>query len=316
MSDIFFNELGMKKPDHHLGIGGGSHGAMTGRMLIEIERVLLSEKPDTVLVYGDTNSTLAGAVAAAKLGIRLAHVEAGLRSFNMTMPEEINRILTDRVSDLLFTPTETAIQNLRNEGVVSSKIIPVGDVMYDAAIYHGERAKVESQILSNLGLSSGGYVLATIHRAENTENLDRLKVIVDAFCDFSSTFPIVWPIHPRTLGVLKSTGLDSKLGVKVLPIDPVGYLDMIQLEKNSILVATDSGGVQKESFFHRVPCVTLRDETEWGELVDSGWNHLAPPTSSSSVVEAMRSAVKIRGSEVTPYGNGDAARLISKALAG
>ena len=315
MSDVFFAELGMEKPEYFLDIHGGTHGAMTGRMLAEVEQVMLAEKPDTVLVYGDTNSTLAGALAAVKLHIPVAHVEAGLRSFNLGMPEEVNRILTDRISRWLFTPTETAVQHLLREGFKPEQIIPVGDVMYDVALFHGRRVQADAGLMARLGLARQGYVLATIHRAENTDHLERLAVIVDALISISGQLPVVWPLHPRTRGVLKKVGKLDALSAKVNLIDPVGYLDMVQLEKYAALIATDSGGVQKEAFFHQVPCVTLRNETEWVELVDAGWNRLAPPTDVDAVHSAIVASLGSRGKAVEPYGAGDAAlRIISELV--
>lgn len=318
MSDIFFSELGMNKPAYNLGVHGGGHGEMTARMLAEIEKVLLTEKPDAVLVYGDTNSTLAGALAAVKLHIPVAHVEAGLRSFNMKMPEEINRIVTDRISDWLFAPTETGVQHLLNEGVSQQKIAQVGDVMFDVALRHGERAEREEGLLRKLaeqfGIKPGQYCLATIHRAENTDAPSRLAVIVEAIANFAKELPVVWPLHPRTRAVLARERLLDKLGQGVVLIDPVGYLDMVQLEKNAALITTDSGGVQKEAFFHRIPCVTLRDETEWGELIEAGWNRLVSPQRASEVCAAFRSALGTAGQELTLYGQGTAAQKIVKHL--
>ncbi|MBP6320100.1 MAG: UDP-N-acetylglucosamine 2-epimerase (non-hydrolyzing) [Rubrivivax sp.] len=314
MSDVFFAELGMAPPAHQLAIHGGRHGAMTGQMLAAVEQVLVDVAPDAVLVYGDTNSTLAGALAAVKLHIPVAHVEAGLRSFNMAMPEEVNRILTDRISRWLFTPTDTAREHLLREGVDAERIVPVGDVMYDVALHHGARASASGGALARLGLASGGYVLATVHRAENTDEPQRLQSIVAALQDLAATLPVVWPLHPRTRGVLQQAGWQGTApGLKL--IDPVGYLDMVQLEKHAALVATDSGGVQKEAFFHGVPCVTLRDETEWVELVDAGWNRLAPPRGAAGVAAALRAALGTRGRLVAPYGQGDAAQRIVQRLA-
>jgi UDP-GlcNAc3NAcA epimerase len=316
MSDIFFDELGMKKPKHHLDIHGGHHGEMTGRMLENVERILLDEKPDAVLVYGDTNSTLAGALAASKLHIPVAHVEAGLRSFNMRMPEEINRVLTDRISTWLFAPTDDAVMQLRREGVDAASIHRVGDVMYDAALYYGERAgMLSSNIVTSLGLPEKGYVLATIHRAENTDDLTRLRVIVDALVTVSNDLPVAWPLHPRTRGVLERAGLLKLLEESVQLLEPVGYMQMVQLERMAAVIATDSGGVQKEAFFHGVPCVTLRNETEWLELVASGWNHLIPPVASSDIAAAITVARGSVGSPVNPYGDGDCASKICALLA-
>lgn len=314
MSDVFFDELGIPVPKYNLGVGGGLHGAMTGAQLAGIEEVLVKEKPDYVLVYGDTNSTLAGALAAVKLHIPVAHVEAGLRSFNRRMPEEINRVVTDHVSDVLFAPTAAAMGHLANEGVEAAKCHQIGDVMYDAALVFGERARASSVILKQLGLEAGSFVLATIHRAENTDDLSRLKIILEAFKKISEKMPIVWPIHPRTRKILEQDGLKDLLGDRVLLIDPVGYLDMVMLEQSAALITTDSGGVQKEAFFYRVPCVTLRDETEWVELVDAGWNRLVSPTDVNLLVDVALKAVGTQGADITPYGDGKASERIVQAL--
>ena len=320
MSDVFLSELGMEQPAYQLDIHGGLHGAMTARMLSAVEKILLAERPDAVLVYGDTNSTLAGALAAVKLHIPVAHVEAGLRSFNMAMPEEINRILTDRISNWLFTPTEIAAQHLRREGIADERIIPVGDVMFDVARRYGERVHAEGRVLAQLGLKPKDYVLATIHRAENTDHPERLAALVDALEVTARTLPVVWPMHPRARGVLEESGRLGQLAHGVHVIEPVGYLDMVQLEKYATVIATDSGGVQKEAFFYQVPCVTLRDETEWVELVSAGWNRLAPPTDGAALARAITSAAGSVGKAVRPYGEGDAAEKIvmylSKSISG
>ena len=314
MSDVFFTELGMQKPDYFLDIHGVGHGAMTGRMLEHVEKVLLTEKPDAVLVYGDTNSTLAGALAAAKLHIPVAHVEAGLRSFNMAMPEEINRILTDRVSHWLFTPTHAATQHLVREGVAPAAIEEVGDVMYDVALQHGQRVNSTGRVLQQLALAPGAYVLATVHRVENTDHPARLQAIVDGLEAVAQKLPVVWPMHPRTRGVLQSMGRLATLSPQLRLLDPVGYLDMVQLEKHAAVIATDSGGVQKEAFFFGVPCVTLRDETEWVELVFAGWNRLVPPLSANAVHSALLAAIGSTGKTIEPYGSGNAAQKIVNAL--
>lgn len=314
MSAVFFSELDMQPPAYNLEIHGGGHGEMTGRMLIEIERVLQAEKPDAVLVYGDTNSTLAGALAAAKLHIPVAHVEAGLRSFNMAMPEEINRILTDRISHWLFAPTEAAKAHLEREGVSPHRIAAVGDVMYDVALHHGARVHAEGRILGKLSLAPRSYVLATVHRAENTDDPQRLAAVVTALEIVATQYPVVWPLHPRTRAILGRNGQLENLSRSIHLIDPVGYLDMVQLEKFAAVVATDSGGVQKEAFFYRVPCVTLRDETEWLELVEAGWNCLTPPLSPETVSTTVLQAIGTHGSDIQPYGDGDAARRIVERL--
>lgn len=314
MSDVFFDELGMSKPNHFLDIHGGGHGAMTGRMLERLEQVMQAERPDAVLVYGDTNSTLAGALAAAKLHIPVAHVEAGLRSFNMLMPEEVNRILTDRISRWLFTPTKAAAEHLQREGFSPLQIHPVGDVIYDVAMHHGQRVDASGRVLQQLGLAPGAYVLATVHRAENTDHPARLQAIVDGLEAVAQQMPVVWPMHPRTRGVLQSMGRLATLSPQLRLLDPLGYLDMVQLEKHAAVIATDSGGVQKEAFFYQVPCVTLRDETEWVELLDAGWNWLVPPVSSAAVANAVIAAIGCKGHPIEPYGKGDAAQRIVNAL--
>jgi len=313
MSDVFFQELDIPRPDYHLGIGGGTHGQNTGRMLEAIEGVLLKEQPNWVLVYGDTDSTLAGALAAVKLHIPVAHVEAGLRSFNRRMPEEINRVLTDHAADLLFAPTETAVANLRREGVPDERIALVGDVMYDAAIFYASMAEERSSILETLGLNPREYILATVHRAENTDSPARLKAIFTALSQVAETLPVVLPLHPRTRKTLAANNL-GELAQSVRLIDPVGYLDMVMLEKHARLIVTDSGGVQKEAFFHQVPCVTLRAETEWGELVEAGWNYLVAPITPHVVQEAIWARLDAIGQEVKLYGNGHAATRIARML--
>ncbi|MCC5664236.1 UDP-N-acetylglucosamine 2-epimerase (non-hydrolyzing) [Nostoc sp. CHAB 5784] len=317
MSDVFFQELEIATPNYHLGIGSYTHGAQTGRMLEAIEQVLLQESPDWVLVYGDTNSTLAGAIAAVKLHISVAHVEAGLRSFNRRMPEEINRVLTDHTADLLFAPTAAAVANLNQEGISQQKIHLVGDVMYDAALDYGVKAEQKSSILEHLGLSSQKYLLATIHRAENTDNPARLRAIFMGLTAVTQNIPVVLPLHPRTRAALLREGLLEDVGKSLQLIEPVGYLDMVMLEKNARLIATDSGGVQKEAFFYRVPCITLREETEWVELVELGWNRLVPPLDAPTVANGILDGfVSFSSSEVPDglYGGGLAASKIVHLL--
>lgn len=309
MSDIFFDELAIPRPDHYLGIGGGSHGAMTGRQLEAIETVLLAEKPDWVLVYGDTNSTLAGALAAAKLHIPVAHVEAGLRSFNRQMPEEINRVLTDHVAAMNFSPTEVAIRNLLHEGIEKRMMKLVGDVMFDASLFYRESAR-EPAWFSEWAHGNDGFILATIHRAENTDDPSRLAAIFDGLGEANG--PVVLPLHPRTRESMKKFNIEPASNIKI--IDPIGFLEMIWLESQCKCVATDSGGVQKEAYFLQKPCITLREETEWTELVDTGWNVLVG-TNSSSIKHAIQNA-KVPGPLENLYGSGNAASLILSTLLG
>ncbi len=302
MSQVFFDELSIPSPAYHLGIAGLSHGAMTGRMLEGIEAVLVKEKPDAVLVYGDTNSTLAGALAAAKLHIPVAHVEAGLRSFNKRMPEEVNRVLTDHVSDALFCPTPAAVSNLEREGVESGVHL-VGDVMYDVTLYYRRLARANHN-LEKWGLADKNYALCTVHRAENTDDPARLSGILAALREIAKEVPVVLPLHPRTRSVIKNSGeADALLGLTVVP--PVSYLEMLRLEMSAMAILTDSGGVQKEAFFHRVPCITLRDETEWVETVEMGWNVLAGADRDAIVCAWHGSNARVEAGQV--YGDGDAA---------
>jgi UDP-GlcNAc3NAcA epimerase len=313
MSEVFFGELGIPAPAYNLGVGGGLHGQNTGRMLEAIERVLVDEKPDWVLVYGDTDSTLAGTLAAVKLHIRVAHVEAGLRSFNRRMPEEINRVLTDHASSLLLVPTGVAVGNLAAEGISGEKVKVVGDVMYDAALVFGREAERKEALLATLGVEPGRFVLGTIHRPSNTDNRENLAGIVAALA--RSRLPVVWPVHPRTRQRIASFGL--ALPANVRAIDPVGYLDMVLLEKRAAVIVTDSGGVQKEAFFHRVPCITVRKETEWVELVELGVNELIGEDWGRLASRLEAEPPRFAPREPTqPYGNGDAATLIVAALRG
>ncbi|OQM73843.1 non-hydrolyzing UDP-N-acetylglucosamine 2-epimerase [Manganibacter manganicus] len=311
MSDVFFDELGIAKPNHQLAIHGGGHGAMTGAMLQKLEPLLERLKPDRVLIYGDTNSTLAGALAAAKLHIPVAHVEAGLRSFNRAMPEEINRIIADQLSDLLFTSTDAAVNNLRQEGISDARIFPVGDVMYDAALQFAQSASERKDIFAANSIESGRYALATVHRAENTDNTERLRNIVTALEQVALKVPVILPLHPRTAARLNTEGLAFS---KVKTIPPVGYLDMVALESQAAVIATDSGGVQKEAFFYQVPCVTLRDETEWVELIELGWNRLASPA-KADITGSILAAIGTKGTNSQPYGDGQSAQAIAKVLA-
>jgi UDP-GlcNAc3NAcA epimerase len=315
MSDVFFRELALPEPDHHLGVGSGSHAVMTARMLEAIEQVLVRERPHAVLVYGDTNSTLAGALAASKLGIPVAHVEAGVRSFNRLMAEEINRVLTDHCADLLLAPTVRAVENLRREGIPEDRIELVGDVMYDAALSYRERALRESRYPGCLGLAPKSYLLATMHRAENTDHPRRLEAMIFGLARVATELPVVMPLHPRTRKMLTGTPAGRAAAERLRIIDPVGYLDMIALENNARVIATDSGGVQKEAFFYRVPCVTLRTETEWTELTELGWNTLVDPTDSDVVAAGVRAAAGRAGdADARPFGDGDAGPRVVRAL--
>ncbi|MFQ4139211.1 non-hydrolyzing UDP-N-acetylglucosamine 2-epimerase [Nodosilinea sp. PGN35] len=317
MSDIFFAQLDIPSPDYNLGIGSGLHGQQTGQMLEAVETVLLREEPDVVLVYGDTNSTLAGALAAAKLHIPIAHVEAGLRSFNRRMPEEINRVLTDHAADLLFAPTQVAVEHLLSEGIAPNTIHHCGDVMYDASLYFAAKANRESTILPELSLESQQYCLATVHRAENTDDPERLTAIVEVLTQLGQDIPVVLPLHPRTRKALDALNLLATVQRSLRLIDPVGYLDMIALEQSARLILTDSGGVQKEAFFFRVPCVVLRDETEWTELVNLGCNRLVPPDRSEVMLAAIAEHLeRDRFPNTLPdlYGDGHAAQRIATTL--
>lgn len=316
MSDVFFAELGIPEPAYNLGVGSGAHGAQTGRMLEAIESVLVKEAPDWVLVFGDTNSTLAGALAAVKRHIPVAHVEAGLRSFNRAMPEEINRVLTDHASSVLFAPTKLAVDNLQREGIAGKHVLAVGDVMFDTAQYFYQRAIKSSAIRDELKLGTEPYVLATIHRAENTDSPQRLQAIIAALSELSRKMPVVLPIHPRTRQAIHHQGIEFDARLRL--IDPVGYLDMVMLEAGARTIVTDSGGVQKEAFFFKVPCITLRDETEWVELLQCGWNRLVPPTNSATIMAGIEQSLRDGAPKVWPtdlYGAGNAAELIVEHLA-
>ena len=308
MSDVFFDEMEIPKPDFQLGIGGGSHGAMTGDQLKSIERILQAEQPDWVLVYGDTNSTLAGALAAAKLHIPVAHVEAGLRSFNRDMPEEINRVLTDHLSELLFAPTPTACRHLRREGITTEGIHLSGDVMMDAALHYRSQARPPADF-ADLGLEPGDFLLCTIHRAENTDSPERLRAIFQGLAE--SALPIVLPLHPRTRKTMEKLQLSAAPQVHL--INPVGYLEMSWLEMNCVAVVTDSGGVQKEAYFHGKPCITLRDETEWVELVELGVNTLTGADPERIARHINRPMARFSLGDL--YGDGQASAYIARTLA-
>ena len=316
MSEIFFDEMQIPKPKYNLEINSLSHGAMTGRMLEGIEEILLQEKPDMLLVYGDTNSTIAGALAAKKLHIPVAHVEAGLRRFNIKMPEEVNRILTDRISDILLCPTDTAIENLKNEGydTIDTVVAKSGDVMQDAAEYYALTSESKSSIVKDLKLIKDEFALITLHRAENTDDPERLKSIVEGLVEINESCKVVIPLHPRTKIKLESFGIELPLTV----IDPVGYFDMIELLKNCRFVATDSGGLQKEAFFFAKPCITMRDETEWVELVKGNYNTIVG-ANKNKLIEAYKDLQSVDCDfSVDLYGGGNACKnivdLISKHL--
>ena len=309
MSDVFFEEMQIPKPDYFLGIGGKSHGAMTGQMIEKIEEILVKERPDWVMVYGDTNSTLAGAIAASKLNIKIAHVEAGLRSFNMKMPEEINRILTDRVSSLLFCPTKSAVDNLAHEGFGVQKgngqVFLTGDVMQDGAIFYKDFAQKPKvfDILNN-------FVLCTIHRAENTDDVIRLGNIMSALNEIAKDKQVILPLHPRTKKIIKDGNYDLN---NLTIVDPVGYLNMVWLIAHCSLVMTDSGGLQKEAFFFGKPCITLRDETEWVELIDNGFNVIVG-AEKAKILKTFAEYVFQTDFNVDLYGGGAASKAIVKEL--
>ena len=312
MAEIFFQQMNIPQPNYNLGINSLSHGAMTGRMLEEIEEVLLKEKPNVVVVFGDTNSTIAGALAASKLHIPVAHVEAGLRSFNMKMPEEINRILTDRISDILFCPTQTAVENLQNEGFdnFKSEIVISGDVMYDVAMYYSKISADRSSIISELNLVKEPFLLATLHRQENTDDLVRLNSIISAFNKLSSQYRIVLPVHPRTRKIIEKENIKLNFNL----IDPVGYFDIIELLKNCKFVVSDSGGLQKEAFFFDKNCMIIREETEWTELVELGYNFVVGATEEKILERAKYIERNQTVFNAKPYGNGDAANKIADYL--
>jgi len=313
MSNIFFDELSIPKPDYNLGIGSGSHAKQTAGMMIGIEEVLLKETPDYIMLYGDTNSTLAGALAASKIHIPIIHIEAGLRSFNMMMPEEQNRILTDRISDFLFCPTEVAVNHLRNEGITKGVYL-VGDVMCDAVIYYSEKMKKQTNIeyfnrlkglFEDVKMIEKWY-LATVHRAENTDSIDKVKEILKAFENFDA--PVIFPVHPRTLGIVQE--LNNLFSYQnIIFIEPMGYLEMLYFTKNAIKVVTDSGGLQKEAYILDTPCVTVRDQTEWVETLYGNNNILAQPK-SDDILEKVFHTIIDKACKKAYYGEGDASNKI------
>jgi UDP-GlcNAc3NAcA epimerase len=321
MSEIFFEELGIERPAYNLGVGSGSHGKQTAAMLSGIEAVLIEQRPSMLVIYGDTNSTVAGALAASKLHIPVAHIEAGLRSFLRTMPEEVNRVVADHLSDWLFCPTDVAVQNLKVEGIIDGlrrgpstvHVLQVGDVMLDATKVFAPVARARSTVLRELGLVGKRFVLATVHRAENTDDPIRLGEIMRGLRAVAQKVSVILPLHPRTRGKLAEHGIACD-GIRM--IDPVGYLDMNALESAAALVATDSGGVQKEAFFHGVPCVTLRDRTEWIELVTHGWNRLADPGVPGLVERTVLESLDAPKPTSDPslYGDADASRKIARAV--
>lgn len=310
MSGIFFEELHIPKPDYHLDVGSASHGKQTGEILAKTEEVLIKEKPDLVLVYGDTNSTLGGALAAAKLHIPVAHVEAGLRSFDRTMPEEINRVVTDHISDLLFCPTQTSVDNLAAEGITKGVYL-VGDVMADALAYNKELALKNSRICETLGLKTGTYLVLTVHRASNTDSQDAMNAIIGALKE--SGMPVVFPVHPRTKKYLQNYGLWEHMPENIRITEPLGYLDMLCLMSHAQKILTDSGGVQKEAYMLGVPCITLRENTEWVETVEAGWNVLVGADKERIIKEIYRGGFE-KQDPSTCFGEGKTAEMIIAVL--
>jgi UDP-GlcNAc3NAcA epimerase len=312
MSEIFFKELNIPKPAHNLDVHGGGHGEMTGRMMIALEGVIMAEKPDCLLIYGDTNSTLAGALVAAKLNIPIAHVEAGLRSFNRNMPEEVNRIVADRLSELLFCPSETAVKHLANEGIKKG-VFNVGDVMYDAALHFANAENVSERLCLDLNIEPKGFYLVTCHRAENTDYPVRLRAILEALNELATSEKIVMPMHPRTQNCIEKYGF-TDLTSRLILIPPASYSEMMFLASNAKKIITDSGGLQKEAFFFRVPCITIRDETEWVETVSLGWNQIVG-ADQALLLKALASPVTVRDDLSRPYGDGRAAHKIADRIA-
>ncbi|MFP8956777.1 non-hydrolyzing UDP-N-acetylglucosamine 2-epimerase [Natrialbaceae archaeon A-CW3] len=309
LSDVFFEELGIPEPDYNLGVGSAPQGHQTAAMIKGIEAIVEEVDPNQMLLYGDTNSTLAGSIVGSKLDMIVAHVEAGLRSFNRTMSEETNRVLTDHASDLLFAPSQTAVENLAHEGITDG-VYQTGDVMYDTLLWARDRAKENSNVLSKLEVEPDKFVLTTVHRAENTDNCERLEAIVDGLS--SSPLPVIFPAHPRVVDRLERYGLWTRASESMQIIDPVGYFDFIRLLDASERVATDSGGIQKEAFFLDTPCITLRDETEWVETVDCGWNELVG-ADDETIAKALHNRQTL-SEKPAPYGDGRAAENILKVL--
>lgn len=312
MFEVFFDELCISEPAYNLGVGSGLHGKQTGQMLGKIEEILMDENPDWVVVYGDTNSTLAGALAAVKLHIPVAHVESGLRSFNRKMPEEINRILTDHASEMLFCPNDTAVKNLANEGITKG-VYQVGDVNFDSMLFFSANSEaIKKSLFKKLSIQPKSFYLATVHRAENTDDKSRLTNILQALDEIgSSDFSVILPLHPRTEGYIEKYGLTNLQNIKFVP--PVSYLEMIALEKNSKAILTDSGGIQKEAFWLKVPCITLRDETEWIETIETGWNILAG-ADKQRIINVIDKPQKRVSNADGVYGDGNAAKSIVKIL--
>lgn len=315
MSNIFFEELGIPRPDYNLDIGSGNHGEQTGKILIEIEKVLIKEAPDMVVVYGDTNSTLAGALAASKMHIKVAHVEAGLRSFDRRMPEEVNRVLTDHISNLLFCPTQTAVDNLAKEGIIEGVHL-VGDVMVDAVEYNRKVAEKKSHIIENLGLENGKYLVITVHRPSNTDSIENMSNIIEALKE--SGKKVVFPVHPRTEKYLGKYGLWDRMPDNVEMIEPVGYLDMLKLMSGAEKILTDSGGMQKEAYLLGVSCITLRENTEWVETLEDGWNVLAGAEKGRIVRAVKRNGniVDSRGRQRGMFGSNGVTRRIKEIIGG
>jgi UDP-N-acetylglucosamine 2-epimerase (non-hydrolysing) len=309
MSDIFFSELAIPEPDYHLDVGSGTHGSQTGEILRKVEEVLVKETPDLALVYGDTNSTIAGALAATKLHIPVAHIEAGLRSFDRSMPEEINRVVTDHISELLFCPTQTAIDNLAHEGITRG-VYNVGDVMVDALLYNADIAERKSPVIKKFGLKEGNYYVATIHRPGNTDNQKNLTAIIEALGDSGKL--IVFPVHPRTKKYLKEYGLENSLPENILLTDTLGYLDMLKLMKHAGRILTDSGGIQKEAYILGIPCITMRQNTEWVETLAGGWNILVGAEKERILAAIQREP--LTKTDNLLFGEGDTAKKIVRII--